>query len=362
MTQYILINRVNVQNANAIAGLTWGYPSITNFLGFTHSLSRKLSKSKFEGIDLSGCGVVAHDHNIHTYGNWNDKFLQHKTPPYLQSHNKTTQPGIIEEGRINITVSLIIGFDGSLGNQTDNFKDWLMKQCLLQRLAGGTILKIASINIFDIQDKNKFYLLKHKLLPGFALVDRSNDLIEHYENKLIENPDTELLDAWLDFFSLKQKARPKSDLITKHLTRKLKTEDIEEQLLKDWNKHLDIIPYKENVPNSVSTYFDTLEQSKQNKAVLAQWHNYMNPTDKTLADWEYLPKPHTGYLIPIMIGYKAISPVYENKNIANTRDSHTPICFVEATHSIGEWRGINHFRTSDDIENLLWYYDYREHW
>jgi CRISPR-associated protein Csy2 len=36
MNQYILIERIKVQNANAIAGFTWGFPAITHFLGFVH--------------------------------------------------------------------------------------------------------------------------------------------------------------------------------------------------------------------------------------------------------------------------------------------------------------------------------------
>ena len=43
MKQYILLDRLKVQNANAISGFTWGFPSITHFLGFTHNLQRKLN-------------------------------------------------------------------------------------------------------------------------------------------------------------------------------------------------------------------------------------------------------------------------------------------------------------------------------
>ncbi|MBL4708353.1 MAG: hypothetical protein JKY48_07955, partial [Flavobacteriales bacterium] len=63
MSQYILINRIKVQGANAISGFTWGFPAITHFLGFSHNLSRKLSAAeRFNDISLSGCAVIAHNH------------------------------------------------------------------------------------------------------------------------------------------------------------------------------------------------------------------------------------------------------------------------------------------------------------
>ena len=46
MNQFILIDHIIVQNANAVAGFTWGFPAITHFLGFVHNLSRKLGNEK----------------------------------------------------------------------------------------------------------------------------------------------------------------------------------------------------------------------------------------------------------------------------------------------------------------------------
>jgi len=362
MSQYLLINRIRVQNANAVAGFTWGFPSITHFLGFTHNLARKLARSNFRKSGMAGCGVISHQSDVHTYGDSNDRFLQSKKPPYLRSHNQTSPPPVIEEATMNMTVSLLIQFDGFLGNQTDHFSEWIKKQCLLQRLAGGTILDIESVQVFDLEDKSKFYLLKRKLLPGFALMDRSNLLEEHYQGEISKNIEVELLEAWLDFLALKQRARPRSNLIMKHLKTQQERGEVHSQILQDWKVHLDSIPYKGDVPQSVVEYFQALVESETNKAVLEQWQHYCQPTDKTPADWEFLPKPNTGYLVPIVTGYKAISDVYENQEVANTRDNETPVCFVEATHSIGEWFGVNRFKNKEDIASCLWQYDYKENW
>ena len=63
MSQYILIKKLNVQNANAIAGLTYGFPAITNFLGFAHVLSRKLPASL--KVNLGGVVVISHKNQVH---------------------------------------------------------------------------------------------------------------------------------------------------------------------------------------------------------------------------------------------------------------------------------------------------------
>jgi len=364
MSQYILLNLIKVQNANAVAGFTWGFPAISHFLGFTHALSIKLNKSRFSDFVISGCAVISHQHNPHTYGGYEALFSQTKNPGAMpcEKDKAGKNPSVIEEGKMNMTVSLLIGFDGFLGNQANIFIEWLKKQCLMQRLAGGTIFDIDSIQVFDITDKNKFYLLKRKLLPGFALMDRSITLSQYHEKNLTDNFDAELLDSWLGFAALKQKARPKSNLISKHLNMQVKSASIQDRVLHDWITHLERIPYDLNVPTSVIEYFETLEQNKSTKAVLEQWQHYLQPTDKSSADWEYLPKPSSGYLVPIMTGYKAISQVYDNIDIENTRDSKTPVCFVEAVHSIGEWRGVNNFRNAEDIASSLWHYETKEHW
>ena len=45
MSSLILLRRIKIENANTIAGLTYGFPAITHFMGFSHALSRKLMKT-----------------------------------------------------------------------------------------------------------------------------------------------------------------------------------------------------------------------------------------------------------------------------------------------------------------------------
>lgn len=371
MSQYIIIDHIKVQNANAIAGFTWGFPAITHFLGFVHNLSRKLSNHHtLSDISLSGCAVIAHEHHVHTFGKYEKRFTQSRNPAYLKKDaanldNSGKTPPIIEEGKMNMTVSLVIHYTGVIGNREDGFKKWLETNCYTQRLAGGTILKIKNIGLHTFDNEKALKGTMRRLLPGFVLMDRSSYLKEHYEALESESPDVELFDAWLDFSALKRKARPKSNLITAHLQelcRENQEHDTFYQILADWENHLSI-PYAQGeLPQSAADYLNSLEENKQNKKLIEQWQSYCEPNEKSEADWEYIPKPKPGYLVPIMTGYKAISPVYKNEEVANTRDNETDACFVESVHSVGEWLSAHRIKSIERLKESIWNYVYEENW
>ena len=276
MSEFILINRIKVQNANAIAGFTWGFPAVTHFLGFTHNLARKLAiEERFEDIGLTGCAVIAHEHHVHTYRSPYDvEFTQSRNPPYLDSHDKASTPPVIEEGKMNMTVSLLIGYEGSIGNRKEKFINWLAKNCLLQRLAGGTILNIKEIDAYTLEDNN-ISRIKRKLLPGFVLKDRSIYLEKHHKAMQEKNKETELLDTWLDFIALKQKARPKHDQINKYFKNQQKTNANNIEVIEQWQTHLQEIPYQQvNIPKQLKDYFNQLEKDASNEKLLKQWQEY----------------------------------------------------------------------------------------
>ena len=54
----LVLPRLRVQNANAISSpMTWGFPSITAFIGMMHALARRLPDS---GLEFRGVGVICH--------------------------------------------------------------------------------------------------------------------------------------------------------------------------------------------------------------------------------------------------------------------------------------------------------------
>ncbi|MCL6404596.1 type I-F CRISPR-associated protein Csy2 [Dickeya dadantii] len=285
MSSLIILRRIQVENANAIAGHTYGFPAISHFLGFTHALSRQLQAS--HGLTLEGCGVVCHQHQLHAYGSgWNRSFALTRNP--LTKEEKTA--AFNEEGRMHLTVSLLIECHGMLPGEDglDTLKQQLRQLSLRQRLAGGLIVDIERVSIDDMPaDDGSTRGLMRRLLPGFVLLDRTPLLQSHFQDLQQANPQAEMLDAWLDFAALKHQA-------------------------------------------------------------------VRSPDDEV--NWQALPKPEGGYLVPLMTGYRAISPLYTPGEVEKTRDLSTPFCFAEAIYGVGEWRGAHRI---NDINRILWRYHYQ---
>ena len=311
MSQYLVLSKIKVQKANCVAGFTWGFPAITHFLGFTHALQRKLAED-FD-IVFSGCAVVSHAYQLHVYKpkpKANFEFIQSRNPPVLERHKNGKKVPIIEEGKMNLTVSLVIELSKELIanlEQIEDFKKMVKEKCLTSRLAGGSVLSIGQVNFLAAstqeQTENLNRRIKRLTMPGFVLQDRSEYLKQHFEQLHANNPDAELLDAWLDFSALKYRAVPK------------------------------------------------LNDDEQ-------------PDEKTDANWEQVPKPFKGWLVPVMTGYKAISEHYAPDEVGDLRvsdkdDSVTHCCFVEAVHSIAEWKGLHRIK---DISTMIWKYHYEDDW
>lgn len=282
MSSLIILRRIQVENANAIAGHTYGFPAISHFLGFTHALSRQLQAS--HGLTLEGCGVVCHQHQLHAYGSgWNRSFALTRNP--LTKEEKTA--AFNEEGRMHLSVSLLMECHGMLPGEDglEALKLRLQQLAQRQRLAGGLIVDIEQVNVHDMPaDESTTRGLMRRLLPGFVLLDRTALLQPHFATLQQSDPQAEMLDAWLDFAALKHHAvRASGDEV----------------------------------------------------------------------NWSPLPKPDGGYLVPLMTGYRAISPLYDPGEVEKTRDPSTRFCFAEAIYGVGEWRGAHRI---DDINRIFWRY------
>ena len=289
MSSLILLRRVRVENANAVAGLTWGFPAITHFMGFSHALSRRLTEK--HGLHIDGCAVVSHEHQIHAHTSGRDyQFALTRNP--LTRKAKTAS--FNEEGRMHLTVSLLLECHGEIPNGEYGQRDlaeFLSQICPTLRLAGGIIVDIRNISVMAMPASvREMGRLQWQLMPGFALRDRSSWLGEHHQTLLENNPDATLLDAWLDFASLKMQAEMPDE------------GDIQEG----------------------------------------------DP-----ARWHYVPKPKPGYLVPLMTGYQRISELYAPGVVANARDVETPFAFTEAVYGVGEWCGLHRIRS---LEDIFWRY------
>lgn len=59
-----------------------------------------------------------------------------------------------------------------------------------------------------------------------------------------------------------------------------------------------------------------------------------------------------GWLVPLSVGFAALSPLYEAGEVHGTRDAVTPFCFVEGVTTIGQW--ISPHRLPR-LEHMLWH-------
>lgn len=198
-----ILREITVESSNAISGFTYGFPALTHFLGFTHALSRKLVDRE---IVLDGCAVMAHDHQVHAYRPdvWSEfRFALTRNPLTKEG---TTAP-IVEEGKMHFTVSLIVECSGVVfGNDEylDELAAEVKKLANNQRLAGGRITNIGDCYFNSTPaDEHAVRKLLRPLLPGFILADRTDYLQNHFQESKKKNSGATMLDAWLDFASLK---------------------------------------------------------------------------------------------------------------------------------------------------------------
>ncbi|MGV7094465.1 type I-F CRISPR-associated protein Csy2 [Siccibacter turicensis] len=290
MSNLILLSHLRIENANSVAGLTWGFPAITHFLGYMHALSRTLSNS--HALSLNGCAVISHEHQLHAHASGRDY-------QFALTRNPLTREGSTasfnEEGRMHLTVSLLLECHGEIGNGEQGRRELaahLQTLCQMHKIAGGTLFGIGDVRIINYpRTDSDVRRLLFRLLPGFVLLDRSPWLEEHHQNLIRHQPDATLMDAWLDFAALKMCAETADD----------------------------------------------------------------NPEPQAgdPARWYYAPKPHPGYLVPLMTGYQRISELFPAGSVANVRDSETPFAWSEAVYGLGEWCGLHRVR---DLDALFWRY------
>lgn len=265
----MLIPRLKVQNVNCVSGpLTWGFPAVFAFTGFIHALSRSLGN----GIKLDGAGISSHkfEPQVHKSG-YTNIFRLYRAPVY--DRDVTKPSGIIEEGRAHITVSIVTAVYGSIEDK-EAFLAEVLEKIGSMRLAGGSIFidavknqpKLYEYSGIAEDDAVKFSEIRRKLLPGFVLVDRSDNLSEQLNKMRKTDSEVNSLDALLHFAG---------------------------------------VTYKP-------------EQDEEGKVT-----------------WEHVSKK--GWLVPVPVGFSAISPLYPAGEVKNVRDASVPFRFVEAAYSLGEW-------------------------
>jgi len=288
----LVLPRLRVQNANAISSpLTHGFPSITAFMGLMWALERKLKQAGLD-LQLNAIGVVCHNfQELVTESNFIKAFRLTRNP--VDKTGKTA--AIVEEGRIHLEVSLIIGV--SPLEWHDEYLTEVPRILHTMRLAGGTFhpqekpwLTRYQPRMFPMTggeegQSKSFRDMCRALLPGFALVARDDLVDQRLEELRNEDRNAGRLDAWLSWSRINWRYQVKS------------------------------------------------EDGK------GEWRH-----DRTGRGW----------VVPIPVGYGALGPIQPAGSVLNARDRTTPFRFVESLYSLGEW--VSPHRLSS-VEQLLWYAD-----
>lgn len=292
----IALPRLQVQNANAVSGpLTWGFPSPTAFSGFVHALERRVADElgdEFKGF--GGVGIVCHKFEPQVCkpeGKYTQVFKLTRNP--LGKDGKSA--AIVEEGRAYLEVSLVFSIFGYLDEEdSDDLIEKLMGIVHTMRLAGGSLLPQRAGNRYKAQ----YWPLAHDKVS-------QDETFRNLRRRLLPG------------FALVQR----EDYLKTHLT-------------------------EMQVDNQQANALDALMDLSRLNIEPGQVN--LDKLDETL--WAI--RKHPGWLVPVPVGYAAISPLYSAGEVANARDNTTSFRFVENLYSLGEWVSPHRLTT---LEQLLWH-------
>ncbi|HRM68002.1 MAG TPA: type I-F CRISPR-associated protein Csy2 [Thauera phenylacetica] len=296
----LILPRLRVQNANAISSpLTHGFPSMTAFLGLMWALARKLEAHDLP-LAFDSVGVICHDFDEQvTEGGYVKAFRLTRNPVDKDGGSAA----IVEEGRMHMEITLIFGVSGGFVELDEAAHGEIAKTVAHElagmRIAGGSVLpggdwrsRPALVRLGDDHEdvRRRFRHLRRRWLPGFALVCR-DDLLQARVEQLRETaPHATALVALLDLSRFNW--RP-----VRHAPPKAATPGAPEKL-------------------------------------------------------EWAPEPRPGWIVPIPVGFGALSELLPAGEVQNARDHDTAFRFVESLYSIGQW--ISPHRL-DNVGQLLWY-------
>ena len=294
----LLLPRLRVQNANAIPGpLSWGFPAPTAFIGFVHALERRL-RDRFP-IALGGVAIVCHhfEPQVAAPAGRPNRVLRLTRNPVFAGWKRFEDKAaaIVEEARAHLELSLAIQVRTELDeDERDALLQALPIVVPAMRLAGGSLLP-------GDERRQRFAWY------GWPDVGTEQDL---------------------EFRKLKRALLPGFALV---LRDDLLTERLAALRGDEKTAGCDVLDA-------------LLDLTRLNYAAVGA--DPKRPTD-TL--WELRSK--SGWLVPLPVGYAALSPLYPPGSVRQTRDSQTPFRFVESVYSLGEWVSPHRLTT---LDQLLW--------
>jgi CRISPR-associated protein Csy2 len=273
---------------------------MTAFIGLMWALERKLSGT--QSIIFNAVGVVCHgfEPEVTEHG-YTRAFRLSRNP----LNDKGETAAIVEEGRAHMELTLIFGINGAVLNKSQEERGMIAREIAnhvaSMRIAGGSVIPLPNAHRSQAPELipldadaekciDQFRRLRRRWLPGFTLVSRDDLLRKKLAELQAVEPATTNIDAWLDLSRLNFRA----------------------------------VKFKEDIETR-GEEFDKLE-------------------------WQH--SQSDGWIVPIPVGYGALSNLHPAGSVINARDATTPFRFVESLYSVGQWIGPHHL---NNVHQMLWY-------
>lgn len=292
--KYLLLRHVKIHNANAFSSpLTIGFPAMTAWLGAMHALERKLRQHEaLSDIRLTKLAVSCHDFNLQTYkgpGDYVNSVII-TSNPLRKKGASFERPPFIEEARVHLTVSLLMEVDRLAPSCFSTFAEKTTAALMGMKIAGGDIL-----DFLPIQDPMESTSTRNSRL---LLVDEDNE-------REVRRAIRSLMPGYV--------------LVERRQLLKRKQEELNQQ--------------------------DILQVMLD---LLALHYEYDDEQDS----WHLQPRKEKGWLVPIVTGFKGLTPL---GHVANQRDASTLHRFAEPVLTLGEFKMAHRF---DCIDDMMWHYHY----
>lgn len=293
----VVLPHLYVQNANAVSSpMTWGFPAMSAFAGFAHALERKL-RADGKDVYLHGVAVVCHKAEplLVDGPSYAPRGFRLTRNPLDQTGNTSA---IVEEGRMHLTISIVLTVSGPDAPRQENdeahaFAANLLTLALGMRIAGGSVVP-PGIGV-------------RKPRSARAFVWGSKEAVQK-----------KLMRMLMPGFALIGRAVVLAERLAEMREAKPDATALD-ALLDLCALHIDPAPE----PNKDGKY---------------SWN---------------AKRRRPGFLVPIPLGFAAISETYLPGAVKNARDSAVPFRFVESVLSLGEWRSPHRI---NDLEDMLWRY------
>lgn len=294
----LILPNLRVQNANAVSSpQTHGFPAMTAWLGWMWALERKARRSGI-GLAFNAVGVVSHGYQeLLSEGGFIQSLSLTRNP--LDKDGGTA--AIVQEGRIHLDLTLVLAVSG---------ENW----------SGPT----QQADIATIAD-----LVNGMHLAGGTLLPEERPWLRRFQPWVIDQSGTDD-DQIAEFRSKRMRLLPGVALVSR--------DDLIDKRVAELQ-----------ASQPTATRLDAwLSLSRIN------WYHLPDPNGGT-GKWVH-DRVGRGWIVPIPVGYGALTELQSAGTVANARDKTTPFRFVESLYSMGEWVGPHRLRSPRDF---LWYADSR---